>query len=252
MIARTDLRTPGTIVARHPARLSCTLACLALVLLGTPAQAQQNLSLETNLGTVTIELWDNINIGAFSDFFDAYYTGPPGSVVFHRSERDPCDDESCICIDYDCTTCADQNPPAFLCANGQPATCTCSDETTDPFYTCSAEEGPNLECPASEDVDPNLPSCSCSDDSIPAFSCEDGSPTPGSCLEFDPTSKPSRTLYMGLYRVDRAGEVVPVPNYIPEEYQHDAGIFSNQECGMLNFNGVSGQTWVLGLQSDPS
>ena len=219
-------------MARHPARLPCTLACMAVVLFAAPAQAQQNLTLETNLGIITIELWDNVNIVAFSEAFETYYTGPPGSVVFHRSERDPCDAETCACIDYDCTPCADENPPSVLCANGQAATCTCSDEMTEPVFACNSDEGAHLECPPSEEVDPNVPACSCSDVSIPAFSCEDSSTPPGSCLEFDPTSKAARALYMGLYRVDRSGEVVPVANYIPAEYQHEPGLYMNEELSL--------------------
>ena len=215
-------------MARHAARLAHPFAWLAFVVLTLPAQAQDEIQLETNLGTITVRLFDNINMVDFSEAFDAYYTGPPGSAVVHRSERDPCDEESCICIDYDCTDCADESTPSFLCANGLAATCTCGDDTTEPIYACDSEEGPHIECPPSETVDPNQAFCTCSDASIPAFSCDDGSTPPGSCLEFDPTSKPARALYMGLYRVDRSGEVVPVPNYIPAELQHDPGLFSNE------------------------
>ena len=217
-------------MARHPARLSCTLACLAAGLFAAPTQAQQDaqIELETNLGTITVQLWQNVNVVAFSNLFANAYTGPPGGVVFHRSERDPCDAESCTCIEYDCASCANTTPPVYLCADAQPATCSCNDETTTPALACSPEEGARLECQTSELEDPDPASCSCADGSTPAFSCEDASTPPGSCEEFDPTSKPSKTLYLGAYRVDHSGEVVPIADAIPAPLQNASGLFQNE------------------------
>ena len=204
-------------------------ALLAAGLLATPAQAQQIVDLESSEGTISVQLYENVNLAPFVNAFATHYTGPPGGFVFHRSDKDPCDLGSCACISYDCTGCQDLLEPLFLCDDEEPAVCSCSDPMTTPAFECTLNAGTTMQCPVSAVANPNLATCTCADDSEPAFACEDESAPPGACLEID-LNEPSPALYLGLYRVDNGGDVVPISDYIPSAHQNDFGdyMFMNE------------------------
>ena len=221
----------GTTVARRAARLSCTAAVLAAGLLAAPGQAQQIIDLETSEGTISVELFPHVGVVAFANYFAAYYTGPPGGFIFHRSDKDlQCDVDSCACFEYDCTSCQDLMDPFFLCADEAPAECSCSDPITTPFFECTADTGARMQCPASALIDPNVATCTCDDGLAPAFVCVDESTPPGTCLDLHQTdlTMPSPALYLGLYRLDNDGNVVAISDYIAAVHQNDVGIFMNE------------------------
>ncbi|MEE2675302.1 MAG: hypothetical protein VX466_16015 [Myxococcota bacterium] len=210
-------------------------ALLATGLLVAQAQAQDTVELETSEGTISIELYPDVRVAAFGNYFAAYYTGRPGGFVFHRSDKDlQCDVDSCACFEYDCTSCQDLEDPLFLCQDGQAAACSCTDAMTTPFFACTPDQGAGVQCPASATADPNVATCSCDDASVPAFACADESTPPGTCLELHQTdlTMPSAALYMGRYRLDNTGNVVAAPDYIPIEHQNDVGIFMNEAMSL--------------------
>ena len=170
-------------------------ALLAAGLLATPAQAQQIVDLESSEGTISVQLYENVNLAPFVNAFATHYTGPPGGFVFHRSDKDPCDLGSCACISFDCTGCQDLLEPLFLCDDEEPAVCSCSDPMTTPAFECTLNEGTTMQCPVSAVANPNLATCTCADASEPAFACEDESAPPGDCLEID-LNEPSPALYL--------------------------------------------------------
>ena len=220
---------PGTAVARHPARFSCTAALLAAGLLATPAQAQQIVvDLESSEGTISVQLYGDVNLAPFVNAFATHYSGPPGGFVFHRSDKDPCDLGSCACISFDCTGCQDLLEPLFRCDDEEPAVCSCSDPMTTPAFECTLNEGTTMQCPVSAVANPNLATCTCADDSEPAFACEDESAPPIGVVESPVFKEPP---FFGPGILARGNWPLDSPAFVDPLVAFDAGKITGLAVG---------------------
>lgn len=227
VVNRTNSVAPRKRAKRQRSRACWATALLAAALYAGPAEAQRTVELVTTLGTITVQLIDDPGVEPFADLFSISMNRVLlRGALFHESDKNlQCSEDTCSCIDFDCTQCENLLDPFLECADGEEPVCTCEDESAPSGYECTMAAGPGFVCD-----DMSVPTCLCDDGSEPAFACSDGSTPPGSCLsplvQTDLT-QPSAALYFGLSRLGDDGQVVDVADYIPASMRAAPGIFEN-------------------------
>jgi hypothetical protein len=247
-------------LARHPNQrtmrlapaLARVLATALLALLALPASAQNQVTLQTTEGDLVIE---SSNDPRIAPFFEVFRKRVRGAVIHESDKLLACDESSCACNAYDCTTCLDvlAPDPELLCANGEVANCECANMMPDTFF-CDDTDGAFQQC-----TDLTEATCTCPDLSIPAFECQDLSPPPGACMDFMVTDQTMRAgaIRSGLYRLTSGVRVLDLEDAIPDSMLNQTAIHQNDNLTVAFVRDEMScevtSEWIINLQdnSDP-